>query len=110
MWITLLVMAVAMSLEPFRIGMTVLMLNRPRPMLQLLAFLCGGFAMGMSVGLVVRVRPAAQAAHSSHVSLPEAQIVLGALALLIAAVLAVQVAHQGQGRPASGAEPRTSRT
>ncbi|WP_264992538.1 GAP family protein, partial [Mycobacterium montefiorense] len=35
MWITLLVMAFAMSVEPFRIGMTVLMLNRPRPMLQL---------------------------------------------------------------------------
>ena len=53
MWITILVMAVAISLEPFRIGMTVLMLNRPRPMLQLLAFLSGGFAMGISVGLVV---------------------------------------------------------
>ncbi len=35
MWITLLVMAVAVSLEPFRIGMSVLMLNRPRPLLQL---------------------------------------------------------------------------
>lgn len=31
MWITILVMAVAVSLEPFRIGMTVLMLSRPRP-------------------------------------------------------------------------------
>jgi hypothetical protein len=29
MWITLLAMAVAVSLEPFRIGMTVLMINRP---------------------------------------------------------------------------------
>ena len=53
MWITVLVMAIAVSLEPFRIGMTVLMLNRPRPMLQLLAFLCGSFAMGTTVGLVV---------------------------------------------------------
>ena len=39
MWIPLLMMAVAVSLEPFRIGMTVLMINRPRPGLQLLAFL-----------------------------------------------------------------------
>lgn len=53
MWITVLVMAVAVSLEPFRIGMAVLMLGRPRPILQLLAFLSGGFAMGISVGLVV---------------------------------------------------------
>jgi len=47
MWITILVLAAVVSLEPFRIGMTVLMLNRPRPMLQLLAFLCGGFTMGL---------------------------------------------------------------
>ena len=53
MWITLLVMAVAVSLEPFRIGMSVVMLNRPRPHLQLAAFLCGGFLMGLSVGAVV---------------------------------------------------------
>jgi hypothetical protein len=92
MWITLLVMAVAISLEPFRIGMTVLMLNRPRPTLQLLAFLCGGFAMGMSVGLVVLFVLQRSLLHSAHVSLPGAQIVLGALALLAAAVLAVQVA------------------
>jgi Sap, sulfolipid-1-addressing protein len=91
MWITLLVMAVAISLEPFRIGMTVLMLNRPRPTLQLLAFLSGGFAMGMSVGLVV-LFVLQRSLHSAHVSLPGAQIVLGALALLAAAVLAVQVA------------------
>jgi putative Mn2+ efflux pump MntP len=42
MWITLLLMALAVSLEPFRIGMTVLMVNRPRPRRQLLAFLIGG--------------------------------------------------------------------
>jgi hypothetical protein len=53
MWITLLVMAIAVSFEPFRLGMTVLILNRPRPTLQLLAFLGGGFAMGTTVGLVV---------------------------------------------------------
>jgi len=53
MLVTVLVMAVAVSVEPFRIGMTVLMLNRPRPALQLLAFLSGGFGMGTTVGLVV---------------------------------------------------------
>ena len=65
MWITLLVMAVAVSLEPFRIGMTLLLLNRPRPALQLLAFLAGGFAMGVTVGLIVLfvLRPAVGSAH-----------------------------------------------
>jgi Sap, sulfolipid-1-addressing protein len=91
MWITLLVMAVAVSFEPFRIGMTVLMLNRPRPLLQLLAFLCGGFAMGVTVGLVVLfvVRSAVSPA---QFTLPRVQVVIGLLALLIAAVVAVRPA------------------
>jgi hypothetical protein len=92
MWITVLVMAIAVSLEPFRIGMTVLMLSRPRPVLQLLAFLAGGFVMGTSVGLLVLFlfRPAI--AGSTHFALPNVQIVIGVLALLVAALLATGVA------------------
>jgi hypothetical protein len=92
MWITLLVMAVAVSLEPFRVGTTVLMLNRPRPLLQLLALLFGGFVMGVTVGLVVLfvVRSAVSPA---HFTLPRAQIVLGVLTLLIAGFLAVRPAR-----------------
>jgi hypothetical protein len=92
MWITLLAMAVAVSLEPFRIGMTVMMLNRPRPILQLAAFLSGGFAMGLSVGLVVlfAVRSAVSA---EQFTLPRAQVVIGVLALLVAAFLAVTAAR-----------------
>lgn len=91
MWITILVMAVAVSLEPFRIGMTVLMLNRPRPMLQLLAFLCGGFAMGMTVGFVVLFVFRRGLMASTQFTLPNVQILIGVLALLVAAVLAVKV-------------------
>lgn len=87
MWITLLVMAVAVSLEPFRIGMTVVMINRPRPLRQLLAFLAGGFAMGITVGVIVlfALRPALD---SAHFTLPRAQVVAGALVLVTAAVVA----------------------
>ena len=91
MLITILVMAVAVSLEPFRIGMTVLMLNRPRPMLQLLAFLCGGFAMGMSVGLVVLFVFRRRLSTESSLTLPKVQILIGVLVLLVAAVLATRV-------------------
>jgi Sap, sulfolipid-1-addressing protein len=92
MWITVLVMAIAVSLEPFRIGMTVLMLNRPRPILQLLAFLAGGFVMAATVGLVVLFlfRPALLG--SAHFTLPNVQIVIGALALVVAALVAMGVA------------------
>ena len=90
MWFTILVMAVAVSLEPFRIGMTVLMLNRPRPMLQLLVFLCGGYAMGMTVGLVVLFVFRRRPLESAYFTLPKVQILIGALALLVAAALAVR--------------------
>ncbi|GAB3229347.1 GAP family protein [Mycolicibacterium hippocampi] len=104
MWVPLLVMAVAVSLEPFRIGMTVLMINRPRPGLQLLAFLAGGFAMGTAVGVVVLfvLRPAMD---SAHFTLPRVQIVVGAVLLVNAALLATGVVGRrrgGQGSPAMG--------
>ena len=93
MWITLLVMAVAVSLEPFRIGMSVLMLNRPRPLLQLTAFLCGGFLMGLTVGAVVLFLLESRL-ESAHFTLPRVQIAIGLLALLVAAFLALT-----KGRP-----------
>lgn len=101
MWIPLLVMAAAVSLEPFRIGMTVVMLNRPRPLLQLLAFLIGGFAMGTTVGVIVLfiLRPALG---SAHFTLPRVQLAVGAVALVAAAVLAI-------GRPAGMLGPRPER-
>ena len=90
MLISLLVMAFAVSLEPFRIGMTALMLNRPKPMLQLLAFLCGGFAMGITVGLVVLFAFRRRLLGSTYFTLPKVQILIGVLALLVAAVLAAK--------------------
>ena len=102
MWFTILVMAVAVSLEPFRIGMTVLMLNRPRPMLQLLVFLCGGYAMGMTVGLVVLFVFRRRPLESAYFTLPKVQMLIGALALLVAAALAV-----GAGRGAGPAKLST---
>ncbi|MDT5078547.1 MAG: hypothetical protein QOJ80_3184 [Mycobacterium sp.] len=90
MWITLLLMAVAVSLEPFRIAMTILMINRPRPLLQLLAFLVGGFVMGLVVGVIALfvLRPALG---SAHFTLPRVQIVVGVVLLVNAAVVATGV-------------------
>ena len=95
--ITILVMAVAVSLEPFRVGMTMLMLNRPRPLLQLLAFLSGGFAMGMTVGLAVLFIFRRVLTGSTYFTLPRVQIMLGLFALFVAAVLAVRVATGRSG-------------
>ncbi|WP_167107637.1 GAP family protein [Mycobacterium sp. DL592] len=96
MWFTLLVMAAAVSVEPFRVGMTVLMLNRPRPVLQLTAFLFGGFLMGLTVGAVVVFALGAHITARSDVTLPMVQIAIGALALLASLALAVT---RGRERP-----------
>lgn len=105
MWLPLMVMALAVSLEPFRIGMTVVMMNRPRPALQMLAFLAGGFAMGTVVGLVVifALHPAMD---SPHVTAPKIQIAVGVLLLINAALLAAGLLGRPRRTPPS---PRTER-
>ena len=59
-------------------------------MLQLLTFLCGGFTMGIGVGLVIlfilRTTPLA-----GHFTVAQAQVVAGLLALLVAVGLATNV-------------------
>jgi hypothetical protein len=105
MLVTVLVMAFAVSVEPFRIGMTVLMLNRPRPALQLLAFLLGGFAMGMTVGLVVLFVFRRRLLGSTYFTLSKVQILIGFLALLVAVVVAVPIPGRLGSRPARLARP-----
>jgi hypothetical protein len=105
MLISLLVMALAVSVEPFRIGMTVLMLNRPRPVLQLLAFLAGGFTMGITVGLVVLFVWRRILLGSTYFTLPMVQILIGVLALAVAGILAARAfmgKSTGRSEPSSG--------
>jgi len=102
MWTIVLLMALGVSVEPTRLGLTVLMLNRPRPLLQLFVFLCGAFAMGLSLGLtllfVLRISPMGKA----DISGPYIQVGLGVLALSVAAVLAVTASVRRSPTP-----PRT---
>ena len=105
MILTVLLMAFAVSFEPFRIGMTVLMLNRPRPALQLLAFLIGGFAMGTTVGLVVLFVFRRILLRSSYVTLPRVQLLIGLLFLMVAAVVAADVPRRLGVQPGKFATP-----
>ena len=103
-WATVLVMGIAVIFEPIRMGLAVLMLNRPRPMLQLLAFLCGGFAMGVGVGVFVLFILRSTPIASGRFTLPQVQITVGLLALLIAAALATNIsARMLVRRPMAGA-------
>lgn len=102
MWITVLVLAGSVIFEPIRLGLVVLLLSRRRPLMQLLAFLCGGFTMGVGVGLIVlfllRTAPAV-----GHVSVAQVQIASGLVALLIAVTLATGVSARSRARPADAA-------
>jgi hypothetical protein len=104
---TVLIMALAVSVEPFRIGMTVLMLNRPRPVQQLLAFLCGGFAMGTSVGLIVLFVFRRILLGTSFVTVPRVQLLVGLLFLGIAAIVGLNVFGRLGSRPKKLASPAT---
>jgi hypothetical protein len=100
MIVTVLLMAFAVSFEPFRIGMTVLMLSRPKPALQLLAFLLGGFAMGTTVGLVVLFIFRRILLGSTYFTLPRVQILIGLLFLTVAAIVAADAPRRLGLRPA----------
>src|SRR6202044_3022707 len=102
---TVLIMALAVSVEPFRIGMTVLMLNRPRPALQLFAFLCGGFCMGTTVGLVVLFVFRRLVLGTNFVTVPRVQVLIGLLVLVIAGAIAVDLFGRLGPRPAKLARP-----
>jgi Sap, sulfolipid-1-addressing protein len=69
-----------LSFEPIRIGSTVMVLNRPRPMLQLLAFSCGGYVMGMGVGLIVLFIRWRTPSTTTNITVPRVEMVIGLLA------------------------------
>ncbi len=102
MWLTVLVMALAVSTEPFRLGMTVVMLNRPRPVVDLLAFLVGGFLMGIAVGLIVLFGLRSVLDSDAHSTLPKVQIGLGVVLLVAAAAVALR---RKPSEHDTGAEP-----
>jgi hypothetical protein len=91
MWITVLVMATALIFEPVRIGLTVMMLKRPRPALQLLTFWGGGFTMGVGVGLVALFILRHTLPAPTHSDASKVQISIGVVALVVAAVLATNI-------------------
>ena len=101
MWTTVLVMAISVIFEPIRISLAVLMLSRPYPLKQLLAFLCGGLTMGMGVGLITLfVLRATPLVGNPNFTVAKVQLATGVIALLIAAVVASNVPARFSRAPA----------
>jgi Sap, sulfolipid-1-addressing protein len=92
MWTSVLVLATAMNFEPIRIGLIALMLSKPRPAVQLLAFIAGSFAMSITVGLPVLFVFHRRLFGATHTDGSKAQIVIGVVILMIAVLLATDLA------------------
>jgi len=95
MWTTVIILALALNLEPNRLGIIGLLLLRPEPIRQLLVFLCTSFLVNSAAGLIVLfvVNRGAllQGASSSAIM----QIGVGALALTVAAILFTNIPMPG---------------
>ncbi|AQT80395.1 hypothetical protein B1R94_15655 [Mycolicibacterium litorale] len=93
MWTTVLLLGLAVSIEPARVGSVALLLTKKRPARHLLVFLCTGLGISLSVGLAVLFVFHHSFLGDSFLSHPDfnpalIQIGIGVFALLLAAPLA----------------------
>jgi hypothetical protein len=95
MWTTVVVLALALNLEPNRLGVIGLLLLRPEPIRQLLVFLCSSFLVNSSVGLIVLFFVNRGSLLKGESSSAVMQIGVGALALIVAAVLFTNIRMPG---------------
>jgi len=90
-----LVLALAMAIDPVRLGVTLLLISRPRPILNLLVYWVGAMVVGVTSAVVVLTlmrdfAPTLLQNLSKLVATPavrHAQVVVGLLALLGAALI-----------------------
>ena len=91
MWIVVLVLAIAISLEPVRPTLVPFMLARPRPKIQLLAFFAGNFTSGLLAGLLMVFVFHHAPFIGDGADGAKVQIGIGVAALVIAAVMATNI-------------------
>jgi hypothetical protein len=92
---TMLVLALAMATDPVRLGVTLLLISRPRPILNLLVYWVGAMFVGVASAVVVLTMmrdfaPALLQDLSNLVASPairHVQVVIGVLALLAAMLI-----------------------
>ena len=110
-WATVLALALVVAPDPTRLAIVALLISRPRPLVNLLVFWLGGMASGTAIALgsvmllhdfalmvTQHVASAFAALKSGYVG-----IVIGACALLIAALLSARLRHRAT--VASGDSP-----
>ena len=114
MWGSLLVLALLITLHPVRLGVILLVISRPRPMQNLFAYWAGCVIAGvysLLIPLVVlHVTPVFDsfsmsfANPTANSTVRHIEIGMGALTLVVAAILAVRFATRQPGHPRSHRE------
>ncbi|HEX4392272.1 MAG TPA: GAP family protein [Mycobacterium sp.] len=97
MWSAVLLFGIIAAQDPVRIGIMALLISRPRPMSNLLAYWCGLMATGFGAALTALLLlhdflvPVVRLTHSiaAHPALPLIQVTLGVLAVSAAGMLAM---------------------
>src|ERR1700756_15441 len=123
MWSAVFALSLIAAIDPIRIGIVVLLISRPRPMVGLLAFWLGGMAAGIAAALVLVVylrdlTLSAMRALLSAIGSPAAahvRVAIGVLVLLIAGLIAERIRVRqhapargtGEERPVLVREPDT---
>lgn len=105
MWIVVLVLALAISLEPVRPTLVPFMLARPRPKTQLVAFFAGNFVSGLLAGLLMIFVFHHAPFIGNGADGAKVQIGVGVVALVIAAVMATNVSWPRRTSRADGEKP-----
>jgi len=114
MWGAVVVLALMAAGDPVRMGITLLLISRPQPMLNLLAFWLGGMATGITaaVGLLTLLRdflPTVTREVTATVAIftrGPAEIAIGVLMLLLAALSAAgRSARRAAGIPVPAGGP-----
>jgi Sap, sulfolipid-1-addressing protein len=98
MWSAVLALSLIAAIDPIRIGIVVLLISRPRPMVSLLAFWLGGMAAGTAAALVLVVylrdlTLSVMRTLLSAIGSPAAahvRLAIGVLVLLIAGLIAAR--------------------
>lgn len=118
MWSAVLLFAIAAAQDPVRIGIMALLISRPRPLSNLLAYWFGLMATGFGAALAALfllhdfLAPVVRLTHSiaAHPAVPPIQVAFGVLAISAAGMLAMprQVRHAAFAlMPASDPIPQT---
>lgn len=101
MWTTVIILALALNLEPNRLGIIGLLLLRPDPVRQLLVFLCTSYLWNFGAGLIILSVINRGALLHGASSSAVMQIGVGALALIAAAILFTNIPMPGSKARAS---------